>query len=212
MIRKLFILLLVTSFTVSQNFAYNPDDWYVIKNPGQIYSITEGPFNKIYFGTENGIFSYNPLNETLKYDYELNQGLDYDEMIMAIHYDKYSNQIWIATNRGVFYKSPIFTTFNEVSFTVNELYNSLDLYVVSARCEGGPQAIFECAQTRTPIISTKVSQSFFLHKSCIYDYKDVINKENIDNALKSIDHNKMLIKSIKLTSSIKKYYNYFVII
>jgi glycosyltransferase involved in cell wall biosynthesis len=93
--------------------------------------------------------------------------------------------------------------------TVNELYNSLDLYVVSARCEGGPQAIFECAQTRTPIISTKVGQSFFLHESCIYDYKDVINKENIDNALKSIDHNKMSIKSIKLTSSIKKYDNYF---
>jgi glycosyltransferase involved in cell wall biosynthesis len=36
------------------------------------------------------------------------------------------------------------------------LYNTLDLYVVGSRCEGGPQAIFECAATQTPIISTPV--------------------------------------------------------
>ncbi len=40
--------------------------------------------------------------------------------------------------------------------TMNDLYNCLDLYVVSSRIEGGPQAIPECAMTRTPIISTDV--------------------------------------------------------
>ena len=40
--------------------------------------------------------------------------------------------------------------------TLNELYNCLDLYVVSSRYEGGPQAIMECAITKTPIISTNV--------------------------------------------------------
>lgn len=39
---------------------------------------------------------------------------------------------------------------------INELYNTLDLYVVGSRHEGGPQAIFECAATQTPIISTPV--------------------------------------------------------
>lgn len=39
---------------------------------------------------------------------------------------------------------------------VNEFYNSLDLYVVGSRHEGGPQAVFECAATQTPIISTPV--------------------------------------------------------
>jgi len=47
--------------------------------------------------------------------------------------------------------------FDRCSFeTLNELYNCLDLYVVSSRVEGGPQAIPECAMTRTPIISTDV--------------------------------------------------------
>jgi len=40
--------------------------------------------------------------------------------------------------------------------TVNKLYNCLDLYVVSARYEGGPQAILECSTNKTPIISTAV--------------------------------------------------------
>lgn len=39
---------------------------------------------------------------------------------------------------------------------LNEMYNCLDLYIVSARWEGGPQAIVEAAITRTPIISTDV--------------------------------------------------------
>ena len=43
------------------------------------------------------------------------------------------------------------------SFEVlNELYNTLDLYVVASRYEGGPQSIVECAATETPIISTDV--------------------------------------------------------
>ena len=39
---------------------------------------------------------------------------------------------------------------------MNKLYNILDLYIVSSRIEGGPQAILECAISRTPIISTDV--------------------------------------------------------
>jgi glycosyltransferase involved in cell wall biosynthesis len=40
--------------------------------------------------------------------------------------------------------------------TLNKLYNSLDLYLVASRYEGGPQAVVECALSKTPIISTNV--------------------------------------------------------
>ena len=40
--------------------------------------------------------------------------------------------------------------------TLNELYNILDIYIVSSRLEGGPQAILESAITKTPIISSDV--------------------------------------------------------
>ena len=39
---------------------------------------------------------------------------------------------------------------------LNELYNVLDLYLVTSRIEGGPQALVECGQTKTPILSTNV--------------------------------------------------------
>ena len=39
---------------------------------------------------------------------------------------------------------------------LNELYNILDLYLVTSRIEGGPQAILECAIIKTPIMSTDV--------------------------------------------------------
>ncbi len=42
---------------------------------------------------------------------------------------------------------------------LNELYNLLDIYIVSSRIEGGPQAIIECGLTKTPIISTDVGIS-----------------------------------------------------
>lgn len=62
---------------------------------------------------------------------------------------------------------------------INELYSALDLYVVGARYEGGPQSIFECAATNTPIISTDVGYASELlnHKS-IFD-EDLINLSDV---------------------------------
>ena len=57
---------------------------------------------------------------------------------------------------------------------INELYNCLDLYMVTSRIEGGPQAIFECAITKTPIISTDVGiANKILHPSAIFSLNDL---------------------------------------
>jgi len=39
---------------------------------------------------------------------------------------------------------------------INELYQCLDVYPVTARCEGGPQSLIECGLTNTPVISRNV--------------------------------------------------------
>lgn len=43
--------------------------------------------------------------------------------------------------------------------TLNAAYNACDLYLVTSRCEGGPQSLFECAATATPILSTDVGMA-----------------------------------------------------
>lgn len=63
---------------------------------------------------------------------------------------------------------------------LNKLYNALDLYIVSSRIEGGPQAILECAITKTPILSTDVGvASEILHSNSIYSIDD-FNKSKVD--------------------------------
>lgn len=61
--------------------------------------------------------------------------------------------------------------------TLNAMYNSLDLYLVTARYEGGPQAIVECGLTKTPIVSTNVGlASEILSKESIAEkIEDIIN-------------------------------------
>jgi len=54
--------------------------------------------------------------------------------------------------------------------TMNLLYNLIDLYIVSSRMEGGPQAILEAAATQCKIISTRVGHAEdVLDPGCLYD-------------------------------------------
>jgi glycosyltransferase involved in cell wall biosynthesis len=53
---------------------------------------------------------------------------------------------------------------------VRMIYASTDLYIVSSRQEGGPQAVIECAAMNIPIISTDVGISReVLSKDCVFD-------------------------------------------
>jgi hypothetical protein len=54
-------------------------------------------------------------------------------------------------------KNISFKSVNKIPYEkMNELYNMLDYYLVTSRCEGGPQAILEAMTTKTKIYSTKV--------------------------------------------------------
>ena len=91
---------------------------------------------------------------------------------------------------------------------INDLYNALDLYIVSSRCEGGPQAIFEASCLKTPIISTHVGQSFFLNDNCIYKENDEINAKLIDLSSASTEYNFANISHLFINNHVKKYDEY----
>ena len=71
--------------------------------------------------------------------------------------------------------------------TLNELYNTLDLYIVTSRIEGGPQSIVECGISKTPIISTDVGiASEILNKKSIFNMENFLNAEpNVETAYKN---------------------------
>ena len=82
------------------------------------------------------------------------------------------------SRREISYKYFEMTSFQNL----NELYNILDLYIVSSRYEGGPQSILETAMTRTPIISTDVGIA-----SEILDKKSIFNMNNYKDAVPNTD-------------------------
>jgi len=112
------------------------------------------------------------------------------------HYNKTKNELLIVLSgkrrqyiinelvkRNINYKY-----FEMVDFQkLNQLYNCLDLYIVASRIEGGPQAIVECAITKTPLISTDVGiASEILSKKSIFNMKNFINAEpDVDTSFKN---------------------------
>jgi hypothetical protein len=85
--------------------------------------------------------------------------------------------------------------------SLNELYNILDLYIVSSRLEGGPQAIVECGINKTPIISTDVGVA-----SEILSPNSIFNMGNYRSAEADIDY--AYKNSIRLTipNGFEKFY------
>ena len=94
---------------------------------------------------------------------------------------------------------------------LNELYNILDLYLVTSRLEGGPQALVECGLTKTPIISTNVGiADKILSPESIFDYKKLSTfnnaKPNVDFAFK--ESSKLIIPNgmVKYIEMFEKVY------
>ena len=76
--------------------------------------------------------------------------------------------------------------------TLNELYNILDIYIVSSRIEGGPQAIVESATTKTPIISTDVGVA-----SQILNPESLFDSSNPDSFFSAVPHTEFAYKKVK---------------
>ena len=95
--------------------------------------------------------------------------------------------------------------FEMVDTTVlNELYNCLDLYIVSSRLEGGPQAIIECGLSKTPIISTNVGvASEFLHSNSLFDM------DNFQNAIPNTEYAYEKSKQYSIPNGFKEYIDMF---
>lgn len=75
-----------------------------------------------------------------------------------------------------------FVYFERCSLDVmNVLYNALDLYVIGSRVEGGPQALFECALTRTPIVSTRVGAAELILGHDSAALFDIVNSGHYEN-------------------------------
>ena len=101
------------------------------------------------------------------------------------------------------YKYFEMTEFNEL----NELYNILNLYLITSRLEGGPQALVECGQTLTPVLSTNVGiAELILAKESIYDFNDL---STFKNAKTNVEHAFLQSSNFTIPNGMTKFIQMF---
>ena len=88
--------------------------------------------------------------------------------------------------------------------TLNNLYNTLDLYIVSSRVEGGPRALFECAITKTPVISTDVGFA-----SNLLSEESLFEGTEFGSANPNVDFSKNIVKKYEIPRGFENFINMF---
>ena len=77
---------------------------------------------------------------------------------------------------------------------VNELYQTLDLYPVTSRCEGGPQALIECGLLNIPAVSRDIGIA-----------RQVLQEKSIADDVSTAEPTIPNVESMKLPNGYKKY-------
>lgn len=106
---------------------------------------------------------------------------------------------------GVSYEYNEFCDFDEL----NTLYNKCDYYIVTSRCEGGPQAILEAAQTRCNVLSTDVGIARdILDEQCIcYNINDFVSKIKSNSDFRDKNFNN--VQQYEMKKIVKQYDRFF---
>ena len=182
--------IFVIPFWVNQNL------WFQIKDLDKLYSKYNLSKNSYFVGS----FQRDTEGFDLKSP-KLSKGPDQFIKIVKDLNTKHNNLVVLLTGRRRQYiinelkeEKIEFKYFEMASFNeLNELYNMLDLYIVSSRYEGGPAAIMECALTKTPLISTNVGiADEILPNQSIYNMSNFSDaKPDIDTAFHNVQKYKI---------------------
>jgi len=168
-------------------FWVNTKIWYQIDEKNYLRKKHNLDADKFYIGSFQRDSEGSDLNKP-----KLSKGPDRFVEIVSKYMESKKNIHVIITGKRRNYlinefesRNIEYTYFEMVDYKIlNELYNCLDLYIVSSRYEGGPQAIVECGVTKTPIISTDVGVApEILSSESIFDMDSFLKaKPNIEAA------------------------------
>ena len=119
--------ILLTSFILSF-YNFDSNDWFFISEPDVIKSITKDSFS-VYFLADNGIYTYDYMDEYIFYDVELSQGL-LDEEKHHIYYHPSIDYFFIITNNHILYKSRVSFYWNKKSFSSLNIDSFSSIYKI----------------------------------------------------------------------------------
>lgn len=168
------LIKITTKPIAMSNFWINENVFFSIQNKRELRNKYNIPTNAYCVGS----FQRDTEGKDKCMKPKLSKGPDIFVSIVSDMKNQYPNLLVLLSGRRRNYiiselekKSIKYMYFPMVnSNELNELYNCLDLYIVSSRVEGGPRAIIECGIANIPLISTNVGiAELILDTSSIYD-------------------------------------------
>ena len=188
-------------------FWINPEIWYPIQNKDQLRKKYNIPIDSYLIGS----FQRDTEGSDLKSP-KLSKGPDrFIEIVKILKGKNEKLHILLSGKRRQYVISKLIE--NDINFTyfemvtnskLNELYNCLDLYIVTSRVEGGPQAVFESALTKTPIISTNVGVApEILNPNSLFDMS------NFESAKPDVEYAYGKLKKFTIPNGFKSFNNMF---
>ena len=184
-------------------FWVNQNVWFEIKNKEKLRNKYKLDMKKFYIGSFQRDTEGSDLTSP-----KLSKGPDiFIEKVKLLMENNPNIEVLLAGTRRQYIIGRLkemnipFKYFEMVDFSsLNELYNLLDLYIVSSRFEGGPQAIMECSLLKIPIISTDVG----IAKE-ILSPKSIYSTTSLSEGTPDIDYALEKVKKYLLPQGMENY-------
>ena len=184
-------------------FWVNQNVWFEIKNKEKLRNKYKLDMKKFYIGSFQRDTEGSDLTSP-----KLSKGPDiFIEKVKLLMETNPNIEVLLAGTRRQYIIGRLkemnipFKYFEMVDFSsLNELYNLLDLYIVSSRFEGGPQAIMECSLLKIPIISTDVG----IAKE-ILSPKSIYSTTSLSEGTPDIDYALEKVKKYLLPQGMENY-------
>ena len=96
-------------------FTFDIDDWTYFKKVGHIHSIIEDD-EFVHFITNNGIYSYDDIQEHYYYNFDLSNMMDFNNIIYHFYFDSNTNMYWFIDDYSIKMKHSFHGFWDKVSF------------------------------------------------------------------------------------------------
>ena len=96
-------------------YNFDSDDWFFVSKPDRIKSITQDSFS-VYFLADNGIYTYDYMNDKIFYNIDLSYGLA-DKEKQYIYYHPLVDYFFVITDDQILYKASVNFYWNKKNFS-----------------------------------------------------------------------------------------------
>ena len=97
-------------------FFFDIDNWHYIKKVGSIYSIIQDD-DLIHFIADNGVYSYDDLQDQFYYNFNLSNAIDFNNEIYFFYFDSNTNMYWFVDDYSIKMKHSLHDFWSEISFS-----------------------------------------------------------------------------------------------